>query len=181
MTLKRFISRILGSEGEMTHIVAGAKAGEFSLQDSNAKNCSLSALLEKGPVVAAFFKISCPVCQFTFPFLERLHQRYGKTATFLGISQDDAKATNKFANQYGVTFPMALDESAKNYPASNAYGLTNVPTIFLIEPEGTIKIVSNGFNRKELEDIAVSLAETQQSAPAALFRADERVPDHKPG
>lgn len=165
----------------MTHIVAGNKAADFSLQDSNGKNYSLSALLEKGPVVAAFFKISCPICQFTFPFLERLHQRYGKTATFLGISQDDAKATNKFITQYGVTFPVALDESGKNYPASNAYGLTNVPTIFLIDPDGSIRAVSNGFNRKELEEIAESLAEGQQSAPAALFRPDERVPDHKPG
>jgi peroxiredoxin len=181
MTLKRFISRILGSEGEMTHIVAGNKAAEFSLQDSNGKNYSLSALLEKGPVVAAFFKVSCPVCQFTFPFLERLHQRYGKAATFLGISQDDIKATSKFINEYGVTFPVALDENAKNYPASNAYGLTNVPTIFLIESDGTFKVVSNGFNRKELEEIASSLAERQSVAPAALFSANDRVPDHKPG
>jgi cytochrome c biogenesis protein CcmG, thiol:disulfide interchange protein DsbE len=181
MTLKGFISRIFGSEGEMTHIVAGNKAAKFSLQDSIGKNYSLSALLEKGPVVAAFFKVSCPVCQFTFPFLERLHHRYGKTATFLGISQDDAKATNKFINEYGVTFPVALDESGKNYPASNAYGLTNVPTIFLIESDATIKVVSNGFNRKELEEIAASLAERQRAAPAALFRPDERVPNHKPG
>ena len=132
-------------------------------------------------MVAAFFKISCPVCQFTFPFLERLHLRYGKTATFLGISQDDAKATKKFTHEYGVTFPMALDESGKNYPASNAYGLTNVPTIFLIEPDETITIVSNGFNRKELEEIAATLAEREHIAPAALFHPNERIPDHKPG
>ena len=86
----------------MTHIVAGNKAPGFSLQDSNGKDYSLSTLLEKGPVVAAFFKISCPVCQYTFPFLERLHQRYGMTATFLGISQDDAKATNKFIDRKSV-------------------------------------------------------------------------------
>jgi peroxiredoxin len=182
MPLKRWLSRILGSEGEMTHIVAGNKAPGFSLQDSNGKDYSLSALLEKGPVIAAFFKISCPVCQFTFPFLERLHQRYGKAGvTFLGISQDDAKATKKFTDQYGVTFPIALDESAKNYPASNAYGLTNVPTVFLIEPDSSIKLVGNGFNRKELEAIAASLAEREHITPAALFRPDERVPDHKPG
>jgi peroxiredoxin len=181
MTLKRFILRILRSEGEMTHIVAGNKASAFSLKDSSGKVYSLPALLEKGPAIAAFFKVSCPVCQFTFPFLERLHQRYGKTATFLGISQDDAKATNKFINEYGVTFPAALDENGKNYPASNAYGLTNVPTIFLIESDGKIKVVSNGFNRKELEEIATSLAERQHIPPAALFRPDERVPDHKPG
>jgi peroxiredoxin len=166
----------------MTHIVAGDKAPGFSLQDSNGKDYSLSALLEKGPVIAAFFKISCPVCQFTFPFIERIHQRHGKgAATILGISQDDAKATKKFADEYGVTFPMALDESAKNYPASNAYGLTNVPTVFLIEPDGNVKIVGDGFDRKVLEEIAASLAGRQQIAPGALFRPDERVPDHKPG
>jgi peroxiredoxin len=181
MTFKRLLSRILRSEGAMTHIVAGNKAPDFSLQDSNGKSYSLSALLDKGPVVAAFYKVSCPVCQFTFPFLERLHKRYGKTATFLGISQDDAKATKKFADQYGITFPMALDESAKHYPASNAYGLTNVPTVFLIEPDGSIQIVCNGFNRKNLEAIAASLADRQHIAPAALFHPDERIPEQKPG
>jgi len=62
-----------------------------------------------------FFKVSCPVCQFTFPFLERLHKRYGGDGvTFLGISQDDARATQNFAKEYGVTFPLLLDESG--YP-----------------------------------------------------------------
>ena len=181
MALKRFFARIFGSEGEMTHIVAGNKAPGFSLKDSNGRDYSLSALLDKGPVVAAFYKISCPVCQYTFPFLERLHQRYGKTAAFLGISQDDAKATNKFNAEYGVTFPSALDESANRYPVSNAYGLTNVPTVFLIEPDGTAKVVCNGFDKKGLEEIAAYLAERQQSAPAALFRSDEKIPAHKPG
>jgi len=181
MTLKRIFSRILRPEGQMTHIVAGNTAPGFSLRDSNGKDYSLSVLLEKGPVVAAFFKVSCPVCQYTFPFLERLHQRYGKTTTFLSISQDDAKATKKFNDEYGVTFPAPLDEIAKNYPASNAYGLTNVPTVFLIEPDGSIKIVCNGFDKKGLEEIAAYLADRQHSVPTALFRPDERIPDHKPG
>jgi peroxiredoxin len=181
MAFKRFLSRILGSEDQMTHIVAGNKAPAFSLKDSTGRDYSLSALLEKGPVVAAFFKISCPVCQFTFPFIERLHQRYGKSAIFLGISQDDEKATKKFTDQYGITFPMPLDEGSKNYPASNAYGLTNVPTVFLIEPDGAISVVCNGFDKKGLEQIGASLAERQHIAAAPLFRPDERIPDHKPG
>jgi len=181
MSFKRLFARILRSEGPMTHIVAGHKAPGFSLKDSDGKDYSLAALLKKGPVVAAFFKISCPVCQYTFPFLERLHLRCGKTATFLGISQDDAKATKKFTDQYGITFPAPLDDSAKNYPASNAYGLTNVPTIFLIEPDGSIKVVGNGFDKKSLEDIAAFLADRQNSVPAPLFRPDEKIPDHKPG
>ena len=181
MSILRSLSRWLGAHDGMTHIVAGNPAPNFSLKLLGGKELSLAQSLKKGPVVLAFFKVSCPVCQYTFPFLERLHQRYGKTATFLGISQDDAKATKKFADQYGVTFPTPLDESAKNYPASNAYGLTNVPTVFLIEPDNSIKVVCNGFDRKGLEEIAAFLAERQQSAPAALFRPEEQIPDHKPG
>jgi peroxiredoxin len=180
MALPRWISRILHSDGEMTHLNHGNTAPPFSLKDLGGKTYSLPDLLEKGPMVAAFFKISCPVCQFTFPFLERLYKRYGGDGvTFLGISQDDAKATKKFASEYGVTFPMALDE--KGYSASNAYGLTNVPTIFLIDPDGTVKVVCMGFDKKGFEDIGALLAERRQTAPAALFRPEEKIPEHKPG
>ena len=180
MALSRWISRILHSDGEMTHIDHGNTAPVFSLKDLNGQNYSLPALLEKGPVVAVFFKISCPVCQFTFPFLERLYKRYGGDGvTFLGISQDDAKTTKKFASEYGVTFPMALDDNG--YSASNAYGLTNVPTIFFIDPDGTVSVVCMGFDKKGFEDIGASLAERKRLAPVALFRPDEKIPAHKPG
>lgn len=170
----------MGSQDHMTHIVAGNTAPEFSLKSLDQKEYSLRALLERGPVVAAFFKISCPVCQFTFPFLERLHERYGSIgATFLGISQDDARATKSFASEYGVTFPLVLD--ADGYPVSNGYGLTNVPTIFLIEPDGRVKVSSMGFDKKDLETIAGELSERRKMARTPLFRPDEVVPANKPG
>ncbi len=164
----------------MTHIVAGKSAPGFSLKGLDSKEYSLGTLIERGLVVAAFFKISCPVCQFTFPFLERLYRRYGgEGVTFLGVSQDDARSTKEFVSAYGVTFPMVLDE--KGYSVSNAYGLTSVPTIFLIEPDGTVRVSSAGFDKKDLEAIARELAERRRVVPAALFRPDEKVPENKPG
>jgi cytochrome c biogenesis protein CcmG/thiol:disulfide interchange protein DsbE len=166
----------------MTNINAGQPAPGFSLKGLDGKAYSLDSLMEKGPVVAAFFKISCPVCQFTFPFLQRLHQRYGdQGVTFLGISQDDAKSTAAFAREFGITFPMVLDEKEKDYPASNAYGLTNVPSIFLVDPDGTVRISSMGFVKKDLERIAGELSERRKMAPAPLFRPNESVPANKPG
>lgn len=166
----------------MTHVNAGQTAPGFSLKGLDGNNYSLEELLRRGPVLAAFFKISCPVCQFTFPFLQRLYERYGsEDVTFLGISQDDAKATAGFAKQYGVTFPIALDEKEKGYPASNAYGLTNVPTVFLIEREGAVRVSSMGFVKNDLEQIAATLAERRKVPPAALFRANESVPANRPG
>ena len=166
----------------MTHIVAGNRAPGFSLKSLDGKEHSLEQLLQQGPVVAAFFKISCPVCQFTFPFLERIYKRYsGDHLTFLGISQDEAGATKDFAKEFGITFPMLLDEKQKGYPASNAYGLTSVPTIFLVETDGTVKISCTGFDKTDLESIARELAEHKKITPAALFRPEESVPAHKPG
>jgi peroxiredoxin len=177
--LRRF-SRWIGTGTEMTHIESGNMAPGFSLKGLDGKNYSLHSMMQKGPVVAAFFKVSCPVCQFTFPFLERLYKRYGGDGvTFLGISQDDARDTKAFVKDYGVTFPMALDE--KDYPVSNAYGLTSVPTIFLIEMDGSVKVSCMGFVKKDLETITSELASRRKIAPAALFRADESVPANKPG
>src|ERR1700730_5230154 len=131
MAILKRISRWLGVNKQMTHIVAGNAAPGFSLKAVDGKEYSLDKLTQQGPVVATFFKVSCPVCQFTFPYLERLYKRYGGDGvTFLGISQDDARATQNFAKEYGVTLPLLIDE--KGYAASNAYGLTSVPTIFLI-------------------------------------------------
>jgi peroxiredoxin len=180
MGILQRLARWVGSSKNMTTIVTGQTAPDFSLKSIDGSEYSLAKLLKQGPVFVSFFKVSCPVCQFTFPFLERLYKRYGgKDVTFLGISQDNAGTTKEFADEYGVTFPIALD--AEGYPGSNAYGLTNVPTSFLIESDGAVKIASMGFNKKDLEDVAVEFSERRKMAPAALFRPDESVPANRPG
>jgi peroxiredoxin len=182
MTILRRTLRWLGADKEMTHIVAGSEAPGFSLNSLDGTEYSLQKLRQEGPAVVAFFKVSCPVCQFTFPFLERIYKHYGGDGvTFLGVSQDDARDTKDFAKEFGVTFPMTLDEKHKGYPVSNAYGLTNVPTIFLIETDGTVKVSCMGFDKKDLQSIAAELAERKKIPAAALFRPNESVPDHKPG
>jgi hypothetical protein len=69
----------------------------------------------------------------------------------------------------------------KNYPVSNAYGLTSVPTIFLIDSNGTVKVSCMGFVKADLETIAKELAGRREIAPAALFKLDEKVPALQPG
>ncbi len=164
----------------MTTIAAGTSAPRFLLKCLDGLEYSLDSLLARGPVVVAFFKISCPVCQFTFPFLQRIFERFaGNRASVVGISQDDGRGTSKFNLQYGVTFPTLLDDFG--YPASNAYGITNVPTVFLIAPDGTIKLSCTGFDKTGLERIAGELEQHQNISSAPLFLSNEKVPAHKPG
>jgi len=180
MSLAHKFNRWLGWEAPLTKIVAGQIAPGFTLKSLDGKEYSLAKLLEKGPVVAAFFKISCPVCQFTFPYLQRLAERYsGDSATVLAVSQDDARGTKEFNREYGVTFPTLLDDPG--YSVSNAYGLSMVPTIFLIEPDGKVKGSCMGFDKSDLEKIAAELSQRRKIAAAPLFRPDEVIPAQKPG
>ncbi len=164
----------------MTNLVEGQKAPEFTLKALDGKDYSLDRLLSDGPVVVTFFKISCPVCQFTFPFLERLHRQFsGRGARIIGISQDSARDTREFNQEYGAKFLTLLDEDS--YPVSNSYGLTNVPTILLIERDRSIKVSCVGFGKSELERIAAHLASAKNLPKDPFFRSDEIVPAYKPG
>jgi peroxiredoxin len=180
MSIYRRLQRWLGAEDRMTHIAPGNVAPGFSLKSIDGKEFSLTAALQRGPVVLAFFKVSCPVCKFTFPFLQRLYKLYGGDGiTFLGVSQDNAGASREFANEFGVTFPTLIDDAG--YPVSNAYGLTMVPTVFLINSDASVQISSMGFAKADLESIANALADRRNITRAPVFRADESVPAAKPG
>ena len=180
MSFSHKFSRWLGWEAPLTTIAVGQVAPGFTLKSLDGKEYALGKLLEKGPVVVAFFKISCPVCQFTFPYLQRLAERHaGDSATVISVSQDDARGTTEFNREYSVKFPTLLDEPS--YPVSNAYGLTMVPTIFLIDPDGKVKISCMGFDRADLETIAGELSQRRKIAAVPLFRPDEVIPAQKPG
>ncbi len=165
----------------MAALPGGTKAPDFSLPDLDGTKFSLQAALKQGPALVAFFKVSCPTCQYTFPFLERLHHAHGdKKITIVGISQNNQRDTAAFLKEYGVTFLVLLDDP-NGYAVSNAYGLTNVPSVFLIGQDGQIEISSVGWVKKEIEDINHKLAAAQQIALPRIFQPGEDVRDFRAG
>jgi peroxiredoxin len=164
----------------MSALPRGKTAPPISLADTTGEILSLAQALKNGPVLAAFFKVSCPTCQFTMPFLERLHQSYGGDKfTLLGISQDDARDTRKFCEEYGVQFPALIDQ--RGYPVSNEYGLTNVPTMFWINTDGQIQSSSVGFSKTDLQQMAVQAAHSTGKPATPLFKPGEVIPETKHG
>ena len=165
----------------MAALEAGATAPDFTLTGTDGEKISLAEARKKGPVLAAFFKISCPVCQFAFPYLERIFRAYPNSpATVVGISQNEKKAAAGFAREFGITFPILLDDTS-SYPVSNAYGLTNVPTLFLISPNGKIEASSVGWSKRDLEELNARVAKASAKPPAQLFKPGEDVPELKAG
>lgn len=165
----------------MAALNAGVLAPDFTLPTVQGGTVSLREALAKGPAVLVFFKKSCPVCQYALPFLERLYQANRATnVTVLGISQDNAHDTKAFMREYGVTFPVALDDPAK-YKASNAYGLTNVPTVFYIAPGGEIEISCVSWSKADVEAVNRKLADYRNQPPTPLWRKGEAVQDFRAG
>jgi peroxiredoxin len=141
----------------------------------DGRRFALREELAHGPIILAFFKVSCPTCQYAFPFLARLEKAYGhKGVRIIGVSQNNPKDTVAFTKEFGVTFPVLLDDSEK-YLASNAYGLTNVPTIFWIGQDSEIEISSVGWVKADFEAINRKMAESGNIPPAAVFQPGEDV------
>jgi peroxiredoxin len=150
----------------------GARAPEFRLPRLDGGDISLAEIAAQGPALLAFFKNSCPVCQLTFPFLERL-QRAG-TLPVYGISQNDAADTRAFAKRYGTTFPMLLDSQASGFPVSNAYGISSVPTMFLIARDGSIAQTMLGWRKQEIAALGAT-------AGVRVIGPEDNVPEWKAG
>jgi peroxiredoxin len=165
----------------MPALSAGKAAPHFQLNTLDGKTFSLKAELERGPVVVVFFKVSCPTCQYALPFYERLFRAYKNQHVMLvGVSQNNAKDTVAFAKEFEISFPLLLDDT-RRYPASNAYGLTNVPTIFWIAIDGEIEVSSVGWTKADFEQINRKLAESAHIAAAPMFQPSEAVQDYRAG
>jgi len=150
----------------------GSAAPDFRLERLEGGQTSLAEIVARRPAILVFFKITCPVCQMTLPFLERIHAS-GALPVF-GISQNDAEDTREFLQEFGVTFPMLLDGEEDNFPASNGYGISSVPTTFLVEGEGTLSRVIEGWQKAEIESLGAL-------AGVAVIRPSDNVPAWKAG
>ncbi len=165
----------------MPALETGVIAPDFTLPTIDGKQISLEDALKKGPVLLAFFKVSCPVCQYAFPFYERVFQSNRATSDGVGISQDTAKKAKAFVQEFGVTFPIAIDDDSNGYAVSNAYGLTNVPTAFQIAPSGEIEVSSVGWSKRDVEAINQRLAEYSNQPVLPIWRAGESMQEFRGG
>jgi len=151
---------------------AGARVDDFTLPRLDGGEATLREITANGPALLAFFKVNCPVCQMTLPYLERIHAA-GRLPVY-AISQNGAEDTQDFNRHFGITFPTLLDTEKSGFPVSNAFGISSVPTLFLVEPGGTIAQVSEGWRKSDITELGAR-------AGVNPFREGERLPDSKAG
>ena len=154
----------------------GEIAPDFSLKDTEGNEISLSSV--GGLRLLTFYKVTCPTCQLTLPFIEKLHKAYGNSVRFLGIVQDPPEEAVKFARNYGLTFTQLVD--APEYAVSSQYRVEVVPTIYLLNEEGKIIFVGESFLKAGIEKLSSEIARLTDSEEVDVFEGAD-VPAFKPG
>ena len=127
-----------------------APAPDFTLPALGGGAIHLAAALTGGPVGLLFFEADCPTCEFVLPLWRRLVDGTPTAAgRLLAVAQNTAEQARALCDRLGAGVPVAVD--AEPFPVSRAYGLMTVPTLFLVEANGTLGLTSEGFARADWE------------------------------
>ena len=131
---------------------AGVKEGDpapaFTLQATGGRTVSLAALLGRPFVLYFYPKADTPGCTTeACAFNEALPQFKGLGLEVIGVSPDKMPAIEKFAQKYGLDFPLASDPENATAQAYGAWGekvfmgrrsIGLIRSTFLIDKEGRI-------------------------------------------
>lgn len=159
----------------MAALEPGAFAPEIKLKGIDGRTYSLKEALLTGPVLLAFYREDNQTCQMTMPFLERLWLAYKPGFHLWAVSQDDKSGTKKYAASKALTYTFLIDD--RKFTASNAYGLTTVPSIFLVDLNQVIQRTLVGFSKRDLNELAAEVAELAGGIPMAIVRPEDNAPE----
>ncbi len=164
----------------MAFLEAGVAAPEVTLEDADGQSTSLAGLTNGGWLLAVFYKVGCGTCKFSAPYFEKIHQAYGGKQGFrvLGVSQDTPEDTRAFMDEHGASFENVYDAT---HWASADFGLTNVPTWFLMDESGGILDSNTGFCRTDLNELSVTVAAHLGKEAVVISPGDDGAPELKPG
>ena len=123
----------------------GNQVDDFTLPTPSGDSIAFNSLRGKY-VMVDFWSSWCGPCKASFPHMKEVYQRYrSKNFEILGISIDEEKSAwlNELDKQL-LPWPQVLD--TKKVYVKN-FGVTGVPTAFLISPEGKILLMEIGFDK----------------------------------
>jgi thioredoxin-dependent peroxiredoxin len=102
----------------------GDPAPEFSLSDGAGNRVSLSDFRGKRVVLYFYPRDNTPGCiKEACAFRDHFASFQGKDVVVLGVSTDDARSHQKFADKYALPFPLLCDTDASVATAYESYGL----------------------------------------------------------
>jgi thiol-disulfide isomerase/thioredoxin len=150
--------------GKLTLIISETVAGETKVVKSHP-----------AAVLIDFWATWCVPCRQAMPHMQKLNETYKPAEgqvegglRVLGIAIDDAggKVVKPFYTKLKITYPMLAD--APSVPASGgvsatakdmkkAYGVQEIPVVYLIDATGTITHAHVGFKEEHIAELEAAV------------------------
>ena len=99
-------------------------------------------------VFVDFWASWCVPCRYSFPWMNEMHERYGKDGLkVIGINVDKDKAmAQKFLELIPATFDIAYDPEGE---VADLYSLKVMPSSYLIDRDGNLVHAHKGFKTSD--------------------------------
>ena len=117
-------------------------------------------------VLLNFWATWCPPCLEEMPSMERLSRRLEEhrfAVLAVSLDEEGAAAVAPFIERLEVTFAVALDPASK---VATLYGANELPTTFLIDPQGRVIAAAKGARDWASENIVDLLLERLEGGNA---------------
>ena len=135
----------------------GHPAPDFTLVNLEGDEVALSDF--KGqPIILNFWATWCGPCRAEMPSLQAASVSLDGQAVILGVNvREQPSAVGPFLDQYGVTYPVVLDEGGR---IQTLYRIRAFPTTYFIDEQGVItEIISGALNEPMLRIRVANLME----------------------
>ena len=112
-------------------------------------------------VLLNFWGTWCGPCRREMPeFQQAYSQLNSQGFEILAVSFDDTfEAIANFRNEFGLTFPLALDDTGE---INDAYGIQTRPSSFLLDKDGVILVRHFGMmTETQIQDMINEALETE--------------------